>query len=125
MYVMTKAKINQNILSQDSIQGTARMRRNNKSAVNTLRSLTIIMVLLIGIPKALLAACLYGMVHEEKRSIRDGLTLDSNIIKLGFVFANNVVYIRNTVIVFVYFRYIKAFKTFIRTILRRSSGINN
>ena len=124
MYVMTKAKINQNILSQDSIQGTARMRRNNKSAVNTLRSLTIIMVLLIVIPKALLA-CLYGMVHEEKRSIRDGLTLDSNVIKLGFVFANNVVYIRSTVIVFVYFRYIKAFKTFIRTILRRSSGINN
>ena len=101
MYAKTKAKIYHSIVkNQDSFQETARMRNNHKSAVNTLRSLTIVMILTSSIPKTFIAVLL-GVIISEKRSNRDGLSLDNDLLKICFVFVNNVIYFRNTLTVFI------------------------
>ena len=124
MYAKTKTIIAKQNISQDSIHGSARMRNSHQAAVNTLRSLTIVMVLTIGIPKMFLSV-LYGIVLTEKRSIRDGLTLDSDAVKVAFVVGNNVIYFRNTVTAFIYFKYVKEFRAFVNSLFGRSSRLTN
>ena len=125
MYAKTKAKIYHSIVkNQDSFQETARMRNNHKSAVNTLRSLTIVMILTSSIPKTFIAVLL-GVIISEKRSNRDGLSLDNDLLKICFVFVNNVIYFRNTLTVFIYYRYIKAFRIFVKSFIGRNLKFAN
>lgn len=124
MYRKTKGKISEHMVSTDSIHRAPNMSNNQKSAANTLRSLSIVMIVTIGIPKTFLAV-MYGIILSEQRSIRNGLKLDNFPIKLAFIFANNIIYFRNSVSVFIYFKYVKTFRIFINSFFGRISKITN
>ena len=116
-YIKIKSNFNKNLKEttrySTNHKEIRKHRMRNKSAVKTLKWLTIIMLISVAGPRIFLAV-MFGMVVMEKRSVRNGLTLNNDGLKLAFLFVNNLLLINNAVNAFVYYRFNKDFKAYVR-----------
>lgn len=105
---ITAAEGNMNVTQQQH-----RQRLRNEVAVQTLRWLTIFMLICVAGPKIFISV-VWATLVVEKKSVRNGLTMDSLTIKVLILISNNLIYINNAVNVFVYYKFIREFRTWIK-----------